>query len=96
MFEATVDIRPEITLPDYGSVHIEAPSTEVTDEDIDEQLEQLRDRFADEWRAERLSPEAEQIAEELALERGGPWRSLLESETFRMLLEEPPLLRRAA
>jgi single-stranded-DNA-specific exonuclease len=57
---------------------------------------ELRDRFAAEWRAERLSPEAEQIADELALERGGPWRSLLESETFRMLLEEPPVLRRAA
>jgi single-stranded-DNA-specific exonuclease len=57
---------------------------------------ELRDRLAAEWRAERLSPEAEQIAEELALEPGGPWRSLLESETFRMLLEEPPVLRRAA
>jgi single-stranded-DNA-specific exonuclease len=57
---------------------------------------ELRDRFAAEWRSERLSPEAEQIAEELALARAGPWRSLLESETFRMLLEEPPVLRRAA
>jgi single-stranded-DNA-specific exonuclease len=57
---------------------------------------ELRDRLAAEWRSERLSPEAEQIAQELALERGGPWRSLLESETFRMLLEEPPVLRRAA
>jgi single-stranded-DNA-specific exonuclease len=57
---------------------------------------ELRDRFAAEWRSGRLSPEAERIAEELGLERGGPWRSLLESETFRMLLEEPPVLRRAA
>jgi hypothetical protein len=57
---------------------------------------ELRDRFAAEWRSERLSPDAEQIADELALERGGPWRSLLESETFRLLLEEPPALRRAA
>jgi single-stranded-DNA-specific exonuclease len=57
---------------------------------------ELRDRFAAEWRSGRLSPEAERIAEELGLERGGPWRSLLESETFRMLLEEPPALRRAA
>ncbi len=62
---------------------------------------ELRERFAAEWRAQRLSPEAEQIAEELGLEPGGPWRSLLESETFRALLEEPPalgpaVLRRAA
>jgi single-stranded-DNA-specific exonuclease len=52
---------------------------------------QLRDRFAAEWRAERLSAEAELIAEELALEPGGPWRSLLESPTFQALLEEVPL-----
>jgi len=47
VFEATVDVRPEIELPAFGDVHIEAPPTEVTDEDIDEQLERLRDRFAE-------------------------------------------------
>jgi single-stranded-DNA-specific exonuclease len=57
---------------------------------------ELRDRFAAEWRAGDLSPEAEAIADELGLEPGGPWRSLLESEAFRMLLEEPPSLARAA
>jgi single-stranded-DNA-specific exonuclease len=58
---------------------------------------ELRERFAAEWRANDLSPEGEAIAAELALEADGPWRSLLESETFRMLLEEPPVeLRRAA
>src|SRR6476659_5951382 len=57
---------------------------------------ELRDRFAAEWRAGQLSPEAEQIAEELGLEPSGPWRSLLESKTFRALLEEPYELRRAA
>jgi single-stranded-DNA-specific exonuclease len=58
---------------------------------------ELRDRFASEWRANRLSAEGEAVVEELGLEPGGPWRSLLESETFRQLLEEPPVeLRRAA
>jgi single-stranded-DNA-specific exonuclease len=52
---------------------------------------ELRDGFAAEWRAQQLSPEARLIAEELALEAGGPWRSLLESPTFRSLLEEVPL-----
>jgi single-stranded-DNA-specific exonuclease len=57
---------------------------------------ELRDRFAAEWRAESLSPEGEQIAAELGLEPGGPWRSLLDSETFRALLDEPVELPRAA
>jgi trigger factor len=47
IFEATVDIRPEVTVPDFGSIEVEAPPAEVSDEDIDEQLERLRDRFAE-------------------------------------------------
>src|SRR5687767_6723021 len=47
VFEATVDVRPDITLPDVAAIEVEAPPSEVTDEDIDEQLERLRDRFAE-------------------------------------------------
>lgn len=47
VFEATVDLRPEISLPDLASLEVEAPSPEVTDADVDEQLERLRDRFAE-------------------------------------------------
>ena len=47
IFEATVDIRPEITLPDPSTLSVVAPPSDVTDEDIDEQLERLRDRFAE-------------------------------------------------
>jgi single-stranded-DNA-specific exonuclease len=56
----------------------------------------LRDRFAAEWRAQQPSPEGEAIFAELGLDDGGAWRSLLESETFRTLLDEPAELRRAA
>ncbi|MDQ3766246.1 MAG: trigger factor [Actinomycetota bacterium] len=47
IFEATVDVRPEITLPDISSLTVEAPPSEVNDEDIAEQLDRLRDRFAE-------------------------------------------------
>lgn len=47
VFEATVDVRPEIALPDLSTLSIEAPPSEVTDKDVDEQLEKLRDRFAE-------------------------------------------------
>ncbi|HJR46352.1 MAG TPA: trigger factor [Actinomycetota bacterium] len=47
VFEATVDVRPEIAVPDLASLEIEAPPSEVTDEDLDEQIERLRDRFAE-------------------------------------------------
>jgi trigger factor len=47
VFEATVEVRPEVTLPPLESITVEAPSAEVTDADLDEQLERLRDRFAE-------------------------------------------------
>ena len=47
VFEATVDVRPEITIPDLASISIEAPNAEVTDADIDQQIDRLRDRFAE-------------------------------------------------
>ncbi len=47
IFEATVDVRPEVEVPDLASIEVEAPPSEVTDDDLDEQLERLRDRFAE-------------------------------------------------
>lgn len=47
VFEATVDVRPEVRVPDLSAISVEAPPAEVTDEDVDEQLERLRDRFAE-------------------------------------------------
>jgi single-stranded-DNA-specific exonuclease len=64
--------------------------------DTPERYLELRERFADEWRSGRLSPEAEAILAELGLDNGGGWRSLLESPAFRALLDEPPPLAQAA
>jgi single-stranded-DNA-specific exonuclease len=58
---------------------------------------ELRARFAAEWRAgpERWSPTARAVFEELDLD-GTHWRSLLESETFRAVLEPETALAEAA
>lgn len=47
VFEATVDLRPEVALPDFESLRVTAPDSGITDADIAEQLERLRDRFAE-------------------------------------------------
>jgi trigger factor len=47
VFEATVDLRPDIELPDLAQIKIDAPDSRVTDDDVAEQLERLRDRFAE-------------------------------------------------
>jgi trigger factor len=45
-FTATVEVRPEIHLPNYREMEIERPSTRATREEIDDRLEVLRKRFA--------------------------------------------------
>ena len=47
IFEATVDVRPDVTLPDLGAITVEAPPGDVTDEELNEQIDRLRDRFAE-------------------------------------------------
>ena len=44
-FTAEVDVRPEITLPELDTVSVSVDDVEVTDADVDEQLENLRARF---------------------------------------------------
>lgn len=45
-FSATVEVKPEIDLPPYRGVQVDRPELEVTDEHVDTQLDQLRERFA--------------------------------------------------
>ena len=45
-FSATVEVRPEIDLPEYHGIEVERRALEVTDEHVDTQLDQLRERFA--------------------------------------------------
>lgn len=47
LFEAIVDVRPEVAIPDLASISIDAPPSDVTDEEVDEQLDRLRDQFAE-------------------------------------------------
>lgn len=44
-FTAEVDVRPEITLPDYTGISVSVDSAEVTDEDVADQLTGLQARF---------------------------------------------------
>jgi trigger factor len=45
-FTAEVDVRPEIVLPDYESLAVTVDEAVVADDDVDTQLDQLRERFA--------------------------------------------------
>ncbi|WP_194837552.1 trigger factor [Nocardia sp. XZ_19_369] len=44
-FTAEVDVRPEITLPEYENIAVTVDAFTIGDEDIEEQLQSLRQRF---------------------------------------------------
>lgn len=44
-FTVEVDVRPAIELPAYDTISVEVDPIEVTDDDVDAELEQLRTRF---------------------------------------------------
>jgi trigger factor len=45
-FTAEVDVRPDITLPELKGIEVEVEDIEVSDAEVDEQLDALRERFA--------------------------------------------------
>ncbi len=53
--ETVLTVHPEPDLPDYKALELIKARTEVTDEEIDEQLEQLRESYADEIEVDRES-----------------------------------------
>src|SRR5207247_1183905 len=46
VFSASVEVRPRLTLTNYKGVRIDRPSVEVTEGDVDEYVDRLRERFA--------------------------------------------------
>jgi len=44
-FTAEVDVRPDISLPELTAIPVTVDDAEVTDDDVDEQLSSLRERF---------------------------------------------------
>jgi trigger factor len=60
-FTAEVDVRPEIVLPAVGEVAVTVDDVEVTDADIDEQVEALRERFASTTVVERAAADGDLV-----------------------------------
>ena len=65
-FTAEVDVRPAIELPDYKGIAVTVDTAEVSDEDIDEQLTQLRSRFATFNTVERAAEEGDYLTLDLS------------------------------
>ena len=55
IFTATVEVRPRLELDGYKGVAIERPDTSVSEQEIDDWVERLRERFAELEPAERAA-----------------------------------------
>ncbi len=44
-FDAVVEVRPKVSVPGYANLRVTIPSPEVSDEDLDAQIERLRGQF---------------------------------------------------
>ncbi|MFF1542768.1 trigger factor [Streptomyces sp. NPDC058291] len=65
-FTAEVDVRPALELPeDFSSIEVEVDAVEVTDEDIDKSVEQLRERFASTTPVERAAEDGDVVTVDL-------------------------------
>ncbi|PWI09609.1 trigger factor [Streptomyces sp. NWU339] len=64
-FTAEVDIRPTIEIPDYSGIEVEVDAVEVTDEDVDKAVEELRGRFASTSPVERAAEDGDVVTIDL-------------------------------
>lgn len=64
-FTAEVDVRPEITLPEFSEIEVTVDPIVVEDADIDKSLEQLRERFSSVKDVERAAAEGDIVVVDL-------------------------------
>jgi trigger factor len=70
-FTAEVDIRPEIELPDYSGLEVSVDDLTVTDEEVDEQVQVLRERFGSLSEVERPAAEGDFVVMDLVARSDG-------------------------
>ncbi|WP_293788038.1 trigger factor [uncultured Aeromicrobium sp.] len=66
---AELDVRPTIELPELSTIEVEVEDAEVTDADIDEQIESLRERFATFTEVDRPAAEGDSVTIDLSASR---------------------------
>ncbi len=70
-FTAEVEVKPEITLPDYEGVAAEVDDVELSDEDVEEQVQALRERFATLLDVERPAADGDFVVIDLKATQDG-------------------------
>src|SRR3954470_14595094 len=70
-FTAEVDVRPEISVPDYSGLEAQVDDTEVSEDDVQEQIEALRERFGTLADVERTAADGDFVVIDLVATKDG-------------------------
>ena len=73
VFSATVEVRPRLTLEesDYSGISVTKPPVEVTEQEIDDWIERLRERFSELEPVGRPVQEGDFVTVDLTVTKGG-------------------------
>jgi trigger factor len=81
-FDAVVEVRPQIMVPGYGGLRVTLPRPTATDEEIDAQVDRLRDQFGELRTVDRAARDGDHVALGLTGSRGGEPVPGLEADDF--------------
>ena len=70
-FEATVEIRPDVIVAGYQGLRVEVPSPDVTDEEIDEQIDRLRSQYGELSTVDRPAVEQDYVTVDISGTQNG-------------------------
>jgi trigger factor len=70
VFTATITVRPDVDLGDYHALRVEVPATEVTEEQVDETIEELRRRNSELRDVDRPAQSGDVLRCTLVMRRG--------------------------
>ena len=66
VFDAVVEVRPTITVAGYADLQVEIPSPVPTEDEVDAQIERLRDQFGELETVERPAKEGDHVKIDIA------------------------------
>jgi trigger factor len=70
-FDATLEVRPEVTVPGYGGLRVELPAVAVTDEEVDTEIAAELKRFGTLADVDRPAAIGDNVVVDLAATRDG-------------------------
>jgi len=92
VFSATVTVRPDVHLGDYLSIRVEEPATEVSDDQVDEAIEEVRRRHAELREVERPAQAGDVLRCTLVMRNGDQLLSAEEAGERDLELDRESLI----